>query len=83
MLTLAAVADNKKIRPDKIDVRIGYRIQPGRKWLTSFQIHVDLGNGLTPRERTILFNSARLCEVSKLLAGEKKFSYELTPDNEQ
>lgn len=80
MLTLAAVADIKKIQPEKVDVRIGYRIHPGKKWLTAFHIDVDLGDGLTRRERMILFNSARLCEVSKLLAGEKKFTYELTPN---
>jgi hypothetical protein len=76
---MAAVADHKKIKLDTADVHIGYRIHPGKKWLTAFTIQIDLGRGLTKRERTILFNSARLCEVAKLLGGEKKFEYELLP----
>jgi hypothetical protein len=77
VLTMAAVADNKKISLDVVDVRIRYEIQAGRSWSTRFDVRIDLGNKLTPRERTILFNSARGCEVSKLLSGENKFNYEL------
>ena len=77
---MAAVADHKKIKLETVDVGIAYQIRPGKKWLTSFKIKIDLGNGLAPREKTILFNSARLCEVTKLLSGEKKFTYELTAD---
>jgi len=76
---MAAVADHKNIKLDSVDVHIGYRIHPGKKWLTAFTIKIDLGRGLTRRERTILFNSARLCEVTKLLGGEKKFEYALIP----
>ena len=79
VLTMAAVADNKKILLDSIDLNIDYRIQPGKKWLTSFNVRIDLGRGMTRRERTILFNSARLCEVSRILAGDKTFEYELIP----
>jgi len=77
VLTMAAVADNKKINLDVVDVRICYEIQSGRSWSTCFDVRIDLGKKLTPRERTILFNSARGCEVSKLLSGENKFNYEL------
>ena len=77
---MAAVADNKKILLDTVEVKIDHRIQPGKKWLTSFNVRIDLGRGLTRRERTILLNSARFCEVTKLLAGEKTFEYELLPD---
>lgn len=76
---MAAVADHKNIKLETVDVHIGHRIQPGKKWLTTFTVKIDLGPGLTRRERTILFNSARLCEVTKLLGGEKKFTYELMP----
>jgi len=75
VLTMSAVADNKKIHLDVVDVQIGYEIQAGRSWSTCFDIRIDLGQKLTPRERTILFNSARGCEVSKLLSGENKFKY--------
>ena len=77
---MAAVADNKKIKLTTADVRIGYQIQPGQTWFTSFDIQVALCSGLTRRERTILFNSTRHCEVSKILGGEKKLDYELIPD---
>jgi hypothetical protein len=38
---------------------------------------VDLGPGLSRREQIILFNSARHCEVHKLLDGEIEVAYEL------
>ena len=38
---------------------------------------MDLGEGLSRRERIILFNSARRCEVNKLLNGEMTFDYQL------
>ena len=74
---MAAVADHKKIDLDVVDVRIRYEIEAGRSWSTRFDIRIDLGKKLTPRERTILFNSARGCEVSKLLSGENSFTYAL------
>ncbi len=46
-------------------------------WQTSFVIRLDLGQGLTRRERAILFNSSRRCEVNKLLTGEMRFGYDL------
>lgn len=79
-MTLAAVADHKKITPGRLNVRIGYRIEPGKRWRTAFKVIIDLGQGLTPRERKILYNSARFCEVAKLLSGEKTFEYELVPE---
>ena len=80
MLTMAAVADNKKIKLETANVSLAYHLNPGKHWLMSFKVRIDLGKGLTRRERMILYNSARLCEVTKLLAGEKKFDYELMPE---
>jgi len=37
---------------------------------------LDLGPGLTQRERAILLNSARHCEVHKLLTGALHFNYD-------
>ena len=79
VLTMAAVADNKNIRLDTVDVHIDYQVHTGIKWLSTFKIRIDLDKDLTGREKTILFNSARHCEVSKMLAGECTFDYELTP----
>lgn len=80
-MTLAAVAGNKKIRLEKLDVQIQYDIKPQKPWYTAFRIAIDPGPGLSRREKSILLNSARWCEVSKLLAGEFSFSYRLTTDS--
>jgi hypothetical protein len=40
-----------------------------------------LGAGLDRRGRIILFNSARLCEVHKLLSGEMSFNYDLAGEH--
>jgi uncharacterized OsmC-like protein len=50
----------------------------GSPWRTSFDVQIDLGTGLTKRERVLLFNSARRCEVYKLLTGELHFEYKLS-----
>ena len=51
--------------------------EEGQPWHTRFAVRVDLGDGLTRRERIILFNSARRCEVNKLLNGPMSFDYQL------
>jgi len=76
-LTIAAVAAQKQINLPKIAVQIERETTESRPWQTSFNVQVDLGHGLTRREQTILFNSARRCEVYKLLSGEMTFSHEL------
>jgi hypothetical protein len=58
-------------------VQIERESQEGLSWQTRFVVRVDLGNGLTRRERIILFNSARHCEVNKMLNGEIRFDYQL------
>jgi len=73
-LTIAAVAANKGITLNKLEVRLETcEEQVGRQQKTTFVTAVDLGLGLTERERRILFNSARLCEVHKLLGGSIEF----------
>jgi hypothetical protein len=76
-LTIAAVAANKGISPERVDVQVQRETEEGRPWQTRFAVRVDLGEGLTRRERIILFNSARQCEVNKLLNGEIAFAYQL------
>jgi hypothetical protein len=61
-----------------IDVQIQRHTDEGRPWRTQFAVQIDLGDGLTRRERIILYNSARHCEVNKLLAGDLSFHYTLT-----
>ena len=77
MLTLAAVAADKGISPQTIDVQIRRQTDAGHTWRTRFAVQIDLGEGLTRRERIILYNSARHCEVNKLLTGDLSFQYTL------
>jgi hypothetical protein len=77
VLTLAAVAADKGIAPQRIGVQIERRTDEGRPWRTWFAVQIDLGGGLTRRERIILYNCARHCEVNKLLNGELAFEYTL------
>jgi hypothetical protein len=58
-------------------VQVRRTTQEGRPWQTHFEVQVGLGEGLTRREQVILFNSARRCEVNKLLTGELTFAYQL------
>ncbi len=78
VLTMAAVAAHKGIVLDKLGVQVETRIEEaGRQQKTAFVTTVDLGSGLTERQRRILFNSARYCEVHKLLRGSIEFSENL------
>ena len=78
MLTISAVAENKGICVAKIEVEVAPEIQEERGAMHSrLTTRVDIGQGLTQRERIILFNSARRCEVHKLLSGSVEFDFEL------
>jgi len=77
VLTVAAVAAHKGIEPERIDVQIERQTTESAVWRTAFVIHLDLGQGLSRREQIILINSARHCEVHKLLGGEMAFDYQL------
>lgn len=76
VLTMAAVADNKQINIENAAVHIGHTVTEGKPWITAFRIRIDLGDHLTQREQKILFNSARHCEVQKMLSGEFTFDFE-------
>ena len=78
MLTLAAVAADKGITLQALEVQIRRQTETGRSWRSQFDVQIDLGEGLTRRERIILYNSARHCEVNKLLNGELSFEYVLS-----
>jgi len=78
-LTMAAVAASKGITPGRLAVSVESRTElADRNAATIFTSRVELDQGLTARERRILFNSARLCEVHKMLRGEITFEEELT-----
>jgi uncharacterized OsmC-like protein len=69
VLTLSAVADKKKIFLEKLEVRVGCLTGNGASPSTRFKVNINIGSGLTQRERAILFNSSRHCEVGKILTG--------------
>lgn len=81
VLTMSAVAENKGIELAKLDVKVVPHIVEERgKMSARLETQIHIGDGLTRRERVILFNSARRCEVHKLLSGEFEFDFELLSD---
>ena len=78
VLTMAAVAANKGMQIDRLEAQVDAVTdvtEGGQR--TKFSTIVDLGHGLTNREIKILFNSARRCEVHKLLGGQIEFEERL------
>lgn len=75
MLTLEAVALHKDIALGDTHILLDYdRYTNGQ---TRFKVDMKLADGLTDREQTILFRSARLCEVGKLLNSDIAIDYQL------
>lgn len=75
---MAAVAADKDIQAEKLAVHVVTTInESSPAWQSRFDVRIDVGAGLDKRERIILFNSARRCEVHKLLSGEISFDYHL------
>lgn len=78
VLTMAAVAANKGIQVGKLEAQVDAVTdvtEGGQR--TKFSSTLDLGQGLNDREIKILFNSARRCEVHKLLGGQIEFEEKL------
>ena len=82
VLTMAAVAASKNIQVEKLKARVVTTINESQPaWQSHFDVQIELDSGLGKRERIILFNSARRCEVHKLLSGEIGFDYHLNTGN--
>jgi uncharacterized OsmC-like protein len=78
VLTMAAVAEHKGIAVTRLAASVEGRTEfEGRRTTTHFRSEIDLGEGLTPREKRILYNSAKQCEVHKMLRGEIAFDEHL------
>jgi hypothetical protein len=74
VLTMAAVADAKGIACTRLEASVESVTEfEGRRTTTRFVSCLELGEGLSPREQRILYNSARQCEVHKMLRGEIAF----------
>ena len=74
VLTMAAVAASKGIAVTRLGATVqGVTEFVGMGANTRFITDFDLGEGLSSRERAILYNSARRCEVHKMLRGNIEF----------
>ena len=51
--------------------------------MTLYEIGIDLAGEFDNREKVILFNSARKCDVGKILAGKIDFQYHLIEHNKK
>lgn len=81
-LTIAAVAEHKKITAHKVEVTIRMNAKEnGRQTVSSYEVLIDLGHDLSKREQAILFNSARNCDVHKILEGKSSFNINLLSEN--
>lgn len=75
ILTLDAVAKNKGIALTDVEVRLDYHTDGNGH--TAFQVALQLDADLSERERKILYRSARLCEVGKLLKSDVTIDYRI------
>jgi hypothetical protein len=74
VLTMAAVAASKGIEITRLGATVqGITEFVGLGANTRFVTNLDLGSGLSRREQAILYNSARQCEVHKMLRGQIEF----------
>lgn len=75
VLTLDAVAKNKGIVLAGVEVRLGYHTDGNGQ--TEFQVVLQLDADLSERERKILYQSAKLCEVGKVLKSDVAIDYRI------
>lgn len=80
MLTLNAVAEHKGIDIGESDVSLDYAYAKSGK--TKFLVDIKLDSRLSDRERKILFHSARICDVGKVLKSDVAIDYRLLEDAE-
>jgi uncharacterized OsmC-like protein len=81
-LTLDAVAKNKGIALADFEARLDYHTDGNGQ--TEFEVILQLDAGLSERERKILYQSAKLCEVGKILKSDVSIDYRIcdsTPIN--
>ena len=74
MLTITAVAEIKKISLDDVVVNVNELDDEPQVGQTSFTVGIELSGNLTQRETILLYNSARNCDVHKLLSSQLSFN---------
>ena len=83
VLTMAAVAADKGIASDGFAVTVRMTTQLPEQDGVTFCSEVHLSREYSDRERRILFNSARACEVHHLLRGPVEFHECLRLDEQE
>jgi len=62
---------------DGIEVRVSREVQNTRENKSLYSVEIELPAYLDDREKILLFNSAKKCDVTKILKGEFQFQYQL------
>ena len=72
-LTMAAVAAAKSMEPAGFRVTVRMWTSENEGYGASFETEIDLSPLYSERERCILYNSARSCELHHILRGPVSF----------
>ncbi|MFH2132275.1 MAG: hypothetical protein ABIK68_18000 [bacterium] len=56
-------------------VQVRLHLDQQAQWKSGFSIDIKLDAHLTQREEAILFNTAKSCEVLKMLSGSMAFGF--------
>jgi uncharacterized OsmC-like protein len=69
---------------DRLEVvtALDLKLVPGSGTDTKFNSRIEIDGQLDQRERTILLNSARTCDVHKILGGRISFEDQLVVESE-
>jgi uncharacterized OsmC-like protein len=74
---VAAVAANKEMHLKNIDVKVQFHSSEQNNMTTEFLIDIDIVGNLTEREQKIIYNTARSCEIGKMLNDRVNMMYEI------
>jgi uncharacterized OsmC-like protein len=74
---VAAVAAEKKICLESLQTHVQLRSYDGDGGKKGFSIGIDIAGRLTERERRILANTAKRCEISKMLNDTVDIRYQI------
>lgn len=62
---------------DEIEVLVSRDTHNNEENQSVYSVEIELPAKLDDREKILLFNSARNCDVTKILKGEFQFQYQL------
>jgi len=62
---------------ENLEAQVQLHSSDGSKSITVLFVEIDIAGNLTDRERRILYNSARSCEISKILGDKVDIRYQL------